>query len=1158
MSNKKTYIGKTLYHSENKEVSGKFVEIENEQYYKISNYDQMADFFISLISCSDQWLFISSNGSLTAGRKNRDNALFPYYTVDKIHDYKELTGNSSCFIVEKEDKNFLWKPFTKESKINYSIHRNIYKSFFGDKIIFEEINQDLDISFQYSWCTSEKFGFVKKSRLLNSSDQTKIIHILDGIQNILPSGVDYQFQNELSNLLDAYKKNELIPDTGIGLFTLSAIPVDRAEPSESLYATSVWSTGLENMQVLISKNQVELFKNGHSVKTENDIRARRGAYFVHTQIELAKNESKKWMIIAEINQDSSDVANLNHFISETKNIDQLINDDINKGTEILRNIASSADGLQITNTPLCYARHYSNTIYNVMRGGVFTKNYLIDLNDFKTYLLQINKLLANELNDRLNQLPAKMNYLDLIAVAEETRNTDLMRIAYEYLPLAYSRRHGDPSRPWNIFSIETKNEDGTLKYNYEGNWRDIFQNWEALSLSFPEFIEGIICKFVNASTIDGYNPYRIMRNGIDWESPDPQNPWAYIGYWGDHQIIYLLKFLEHSENYHPGKLDELFIKEIFTYANVPYRIKSYDEIVKNPKNTIVFDDELNDLIIAMEDHVGADAKLMKNREVGKAYKVNLLEKILVTLLAKLSNFIPEAGIWLNTQRPEWNDANNALVGNGTSMVTLYYIRRFLKFLENKLNLLSIEEIDISVEVVNLYESIFKIFKKNLPLLDKGISDTDRKKIADLLGYAHEKYRTKIYNKSFNGKKRNINISELLEFTTISLRYVDQSIKANKRDDGLYHAYNLISFKEDKIIIRHLYEMLEGQVAILSAGLLSANESLEVLDVLKKSKMYRPDQYSYMLYPDREMPRFTEKNNIPAEKIESSALLKELIQKDDSKIIKVDKTGSYHFNSDFRNAELLNQALDQLSVEEYPGFDIKEKQKILDIYEEMFDHQSFTGRSGTFFGYEGLGSIYWHMVSKLLLATQESYFRAVEENADQNIIDQLKNHYYEIKAGIGLYKSPEIYGAFPTDAYSHTPANAGVKQPGLTGQVKEDIISRLGELGIRIKNGEIHFEPSLLNHHEILAENTDFEFYTIDGKLRRITLEQKQLALTFCQVPVVYTDSKDDHIIITFNNNEQITISGNILAKNLSKQIFRRLGDIKQIDVLKRNLKIQDN
>ena len=53
-------------------------------------------------------------------------------------------------------------------------------------------------------------------------------------------------------------------------------------------------------------------------------------------------------------------------------------------------------------------------------------------------------------------------------------------------------------------------------------------------------------------------------------------------------------------------------------------------------------------------------------------------KILVTLLAKLANFIPDAGIWMNTQRPEWNDAVNALVGTGVSVVTLCYLHCFLK------------------------------------------------------------------------------------------------------------------------------------------------------------------------------------------------------------------------------------------------------------------------------------------------------------------------------------------------------------------------------------------------------------------------------------------------------------------------------------------------
>ncbi|MDZ7636467.1 MAG: hypothetical protein U5L72_19405 [Bacteroidales bacterium] len=144
---------------------------------------------------------------------------------------------------------------------------------------------------------------------------------------------------------------------------------------------------------------------------------------------------------------------------------------------------------------------------------------------------------------------------------------------------------------------------------------------------------------------------------------------------------------------------------------------------------------------------------------------------------------------------------------------------------------------------------------------------------------------------------------------------------------------------------------------------------------------------------------------------------------------------------------------------------KEKSLILDIYEEIFDHQSFTGRSGTFYAYEGLGSIYWHMVSKLLLAVQECFFQAIEEGAEPGMTAQLKEHYFDIKEGIGMHKSPGLYGAFPTDAYSHTPGNSGAKQPGMTGQVKEDVISRIGELGVRIDAGKVQFDTSLLNHAE---------------------------------------------------------------------------------------------
>jgi hypothetical protein len=1145
----KIYLGDNLINTQCTEIDGKFIEIDNEKYYQIRNYHEMPDFFISIVSDSDHWMFISSNGSLTAGRKDRDNALFPYYTVDKIHDYKNITGSKSYFLVHKDNKILLWEPFTYEASDTYNITRNLYKNFYGNKIIFEEINHDLGLLFRYGWYNSERYGFIKKSTLSNIGEDNLKVDVLDGIRNILPSGVDYSFQNEYSNLLDAYKKSECLQKSKLGLFLLSSIPVDRAEPSESLQATTVWSCVSEPAyKVLISDKQVKKFRNGFEVEPEYDIKASRGAYFINSKLDLEKKQSNYWYIIADLNKDSSDVYNLDSLIRTKKDLVHSVIDDIDRGTENLKKKVSCADGFQITNSKMCYARHYSNTLYNIMRGGVFADSYMVNADDFREYVRQINKIVSKEYLEWLNNLPDKISYSDLVKKTEAVGDKDLIRITMEYLPLTFSRRHGDPSRPWNVFSIETKNEDGSVKYNYEGNWRDIFQNWEGLCYSFPEFIEGIICKFLNASTADGYNPYRIMRKGLDWEAPDPNDPWAYIGYWGDHQIIYLQKFLELSDKFHPGKLDELMISDIFTYANVPYQIKSYNEIVKDPKNTVIFHYDLNKKIRDDEKNLGADACLVKDKDNKYAYKVNLTEKILVSILSKLSNFIPEAGIWLNTQRPEWNDANNALVGNGTSMVTLYYLRRSLIFWKNKLEKLSIKDISISEEVAELFKTMYHFYSDKTELLNVGFSDSDRRCFADHLGQAHSKYRRKIYEDSFLGDRTEIKVKDLLGFTVLCLKYIDHSIKTNKRDDGLYHAYNLISIYSESISIRPLYEMLEGQVAVLSSGLLNAEENLSVLNALKNSKMFREDQYSYMLYPDRQLPRFIEKNVIPAELVEKSSLLKKLIKNHNTTIIIRDEGGNYHFNAKFRNAAILEEALNDLQQGKYSHLVESEKDKILEIYENVFDHKSFTGRSGTFFGYEGLGSIYWHMVSKLLLSVVECHYRATEEDADKSVIGQFKDHYYEIKAGIGLYKSPDLYGAFPMDAYSHTPGNAGVKQPGLTGQVKEDFISRLIELGIQIQNGEIIFNTSMLNHYELLDHEEMFEYYSITGNTQKIKLQKGQLTFTFCQVPVIYKSSDEDKISVKYLDGAHDIIYGNVLDKELSSLIFKRISEIEQIDV----------
>ena len=72
---------------------------------------------------------------------------------------------------------------------------------------------------------------------------------------------------------------------------------------------------------------------------------------------------------------------------------------------------------------------------------------------------------------------------------------------------------------------------------------------------------------------------------------------------------------------------------------------------------------------------------------------------------------------------------------------------------------------------------------------------------------------------------------------------------------MYHAYNLLNKEAKGLSIDHLDVMLEGQVAILSAHVLSSEEVVSLLDSMRSSALYRPDQESYILYPNKELKGF---------------------------------------------------------------------------------------------------------------------------------------------------------------------------------------------------------------------------------------------------------------------------------------------------------------
>lgn len=1127
----------------------KRIKLEGENFFCISNHDEIRPFFMSVVSDSNHWMFVSSNGGISAGRKSAEYALFPYYTADKITESYDITGPKSIFQITHNGNTQVWEPFSERQAGLYRITRNLYKNAIGNKIVFEEINHDFSLTFRYEWNSSNIFGFVRKSSLENTGTQTLEINVLDGLQNIMPDGVGSDLQNATSILVDAYKRNELDRDSGMGIFTLSAIIVDKAEPSESLKANIVWSLGLENPKYLLSSLQLNSFRNGEAVQQEEDVKAERGAYFVNQKITLPPADKKKWYLVADVNQSQAEVVAFIHKIKTNPQLIQEIENDIELGAKRLIALNASADAMQLSDDVYRDTRHFSNTLFNIMRGGIFDDNYQIEKHDLIKSIAAANKAVYENHKALLASLNDTFTVFELAQLCADAGDNNFIRLCTEYLPLKFSRRHGDPSRPWNKFSINTRSAaDHSKILDYEGNWRDIFQNWEALSISFPAFTRGMIHKFLNATTFEGYNPYRLTKSGFDWETVEPDNPWSYIGYWGDHQIIYLLKLLEIHERYYPGELSSKFNYDLFVYANVPYKIKPYDAILKNAKDTIEFDEELDAEIRKKREVFGADAALLFDQN-NNIYNVNFIEKILATVLAKLSNFIPGAGIWMNTQRPEWNDANNALVGNGVSMVTLYYLRRFLVFFQKLVEQSADDRVELSNELIIFFKKVHATFEENTELLNGEINDEQRKSILDSLGKAASDYRDHIYKHSFWGEKRTISYRRLKDFIRVSLLFVEHTIKANKRNDNMYHAYNLMSVEnDDQISVSYLSEMLEGQVAVLSSGCLSAEDSLKLLDSMKNSPLFRHDQYSYLLYPNKELPKFLEKNKIPKQAIQQSSLLQLMLSSGDKSIVEQDIKGEYRFNGNFKNAVDLNHALLKLDKVKYGDLMVQEKQLLLDIFEQVFDHKSFTGRSGTFYGYEGLGSIYWHMVSKLQLAVQEVCLQAIETGEKPEVVGKLLAHYYEINEGVGVHKSPSLYGAFPTDPYSHTPNNKGAQQPGMTGQVKEDILSRFGELGVFVMNGCLYFNPCLLRKDEFTTQERVFRYVTIYNEHKSFSPVPGSLCFTVCQVPIVYRLATENYLEIEKKDGKINKQPSLYLSKEVSTHIFSRTGAISKITV----------
>jgi len=514
--------------------------------------------------------------------------------------------------------------------------------------------------------------------------------------------------------------------------------------------------------------------------------------------------------------------------------------------------------------------------------------------------------------------------------------------------------------------------------------------------------------------------------------------------------------MEHLEHFSPGTLTGLLNDPLFVSADIPYRIRPFAALVVEEKDRRVR---------RRMAEIGSDGALLPAADAPghEPLRMTLMEKLLILLLAKSANHVPGGGIWLNTQRPEWNDANNALAGWGLSVVTASYLIRFVALVRDILaerggsdrggadresaarNRAARDSSDPGLTSFRVHAEVGAWFARTLDVLraaPTGSAPTtpaERYRFLSAVGTAASDYREGLYRQGLSGSTE-IGRQDIDEYLALFQAQLSRTVETSRRPDGCFESYQLLEILgagdtapggDREAHIRTLYPMLEGQVAGISSGLLSPEEVVAVLDGLRRGPLYRADQHSYMLYPRRELPGFLEKNTISDADV-AALKIAERPRDEWAHLLDRDSAGGWHFGPGVRNARDLER--------EAAGFPEDERRELELLFEATFDHAAFTGRSGTFFAYEGLGSIYWHMVSKLLLAVQEQLVGAVLNGSSAETVAALKERYIDVRAGLGFNKRPDVYGAVPTDPYSHTPWGQGAKQPGMTGQVKEEIVA----------------------------------------------------------------------------------------------------------------------
>lgn len=805
--------------------------------FVIENYDKQKTFSsflpgIAGVKGVPLWAFYANRGQgvTSFGVRDKDEPIQEFFPANTSYQYVDKYGFRSFVSVDGD----VFEPFAVNTKDDLVRNMIISRGHFS----IEEINKTRNIHYKvtYFGLTNEPVAGLIRMVDIQNLGKDRIIEVVDGLANILPSGATNESYKNMSNLMTSWMGVENT-ENSIPFYKFRASSSDSAEVS-MLTKGHFYLSFVDDNQLIRPIIDLELIFGYDTSLT--------------LPVELIKNK------LAGLD--------LNH---------QVVVNKVPCGFTPVSKAVSSGGHIEI-NTIIGHVSEVS--IINQKAVSFARKAYIAE--KFLEAENVIDFLVAGvetESGFPLFDAYMKQNYLD---------NT--LRGGY---PLifgegdrkkvyhVYSRKHGDPERDYNFFTLAPE-----FYSQGNGNYRDVNQNRRSDVFFVPEAGLFNVKMFMNLIQLDGYNPLgiqgttftlepeaaetlldnfvisnkdtlravlnskftpgelsmQVVRNKIVLNIPEELFLGAVLseatqhieavfgeGFWVDHWT-YNLDLIENYLSIFPDKCETLLHDDKkYQYYESPVtvlpRIKKYGLTSAGVVRQYGATQE--------EPHSKRfDQSNWTRDESGEIYQTNLAQKLLTLVLNKFSSLDPFGlGIEMEADKPGWNDAMNGLPGVfGSGISETIELVRVVRFLKAHIT----KDIDLLNENARFLRMLNEVLAKDLTLYKRW----------DEMTTAREIFRETIKN-GISGEEVCIPMSALHPFLErVEAVLMDGIQRAKAGNAGVVPTYIIYSASDYDVLDeltsyglkavhvnafeRHqIPNFLEGPARFLKIGTLKENEAL---------------------------------------------------------------------------------------------------------------------------------------------------------------------------------------------------------------------------------------------------------------------------------------------------------------------------------------------